>query len=1553
MKFIERPDLLRGISRDLMESCASPGEAQSGATSLKVLALALAACLFIQTSASFAADLTWDRQNAPGIQGGSDDWNTANSKWQDSGGNNVQWVNDGTSKAIFETGSGTVILEDNIAVDGILFKSDGYTINRTSGRVLQIAGPTSITVQDAGETATINAPITGAGSINVNGLGTLVLTGTNTFSGGATITAGSTLDTSGTLGGGASPGVTNAGTLRARGTINGAVVNNGPGQLLSTGNLVINGTLTNNSNNPNGGVSVAATLSLSALKITNNVGATLVNSGTISSTTGPIDNFGFINLGGKINGGISNAGFVSIFSSGELSDGLWNSGAGVVDNTGKINGDVINANLIGNSGIITGDIDNRSTGVFATSNKVAGNIGNKGTMTASGTITGDVDNSGTGTFNTKGVLLIGGKLTNRSTSLEGVTVRALEQLTADRIDNQSGATITNLGTLTSVNPIENAGKLTNTGTLNGGISNSFEVANSGIVNGGITNTGTVSSTNEINGGINNNGVGTVIASGKITGAVNNRNSGTIRVGGATGTLTIIGTLTNSSTAPAGVVINANQTLSATNISNAIGATISNSGTLISSNQLVNAGTLNTTNRFEGGIKNGGTVNASGTIVGAVDNEGIGIISTTSALTIDGTLTNSSAGSGGVPGVSVNFGHLLSATKISNNSGATIIVLGTLSSGNQITNAGVLSNSGTVEASINNGGTLDTNGIINGSITNTGVVNAGNTINGDIANNGNGTFNATGVLTVNGTLTNSSVNPSGVLVNAGQSLTATNISNGLNSQLVNQGTLKVTGVFESAGIIVNSGNMNASIDGSGTGSLEMNGGTFTGSAANMDGVTMRGGTLVAGSMIDTFAFGQTGGDSTAAAITAKLRVIAIGGVIVDPVSQQGIEASNNNGDVTVISTAIDPLGNGGTAIKTSATGSTTINVAGPIIGNKGIDASGLGSIQISTSGEINTTSTAISINAGPAGGQAFAKIGGNINVLNGPALVSTGNAKFEVASGVTIISQNGDDSLSILESKSGTAELSNSGTITGVFNSGPGSVLINNLSDGTFNLGAISVFGDGTDSLLNSGVIIARSGAVLQGLDGLTNAVGGTIDMLDGDVDDTLVISGDMTLDAGSVISMNVDLSADPLNPPANGVADRIEVGNKLKINGGSFVLTNLGKPETILGKDLVLISAASSEASLATPVALSVSGLEDQGLFIYQAVLEDNKLLLRSVLDAEAAGGVVSNFITAQNAVSNAFFKPASGFVSSPLNPEPNQLGFSVWSRASGGFTSQGSTGAALLPTGPQTVESSVNVAFGGYQFGFDGGLFNIADSGANLHVGLTAGQVFGAASQKEISNKTTMQDTFVGAYGIFSDGPFFVDAQLRQEFIEYTVNIDDRGLRVQDGKDSSQRFSAGISGGYNLSLGKFSIVPAVGYTLARTSTDDFSFNAGQSSAKVEFGDTTSHLAFAGVSASASFLFLDDQLRVSPFISATAYHDFGKDNEATLVVRPGVGEERIDVTTGSGKTYGEVSLGANFLTLTPEIAGTQRLLSGNVRGDVQFGEDRLGGSLNAQVRLQF
>jgi uncharacterized protein YhjY with autotransporter beta-barrel domain len=1551
-------NLLTGIHRYLLRTSASLGAGQKQVLTIKpfLLGVAFSAAMGLQTSTSLAIDFEWDTDSGAGLDGGNGDWNLDDANWTtNGGGNSVKWDNATTSRAIFTDGPARVAIGGPIIVGSLIFESNGYRIVPFgSSDFFSISTPVNITVKDDPtttggpiDTAIIEARITGGGGIIVDGDGRLILRGQHTFTGFTTVAPNGTLQNEGTLGDPSTAigvnnsgrlinvagatingGVRNTGIFEAAGTVVKNVDNSGNGVIRTIGNFTINGKLTNSSGNV-AGVDIGTGERLAATDIINNAGSTIVNAGTLRSTN-QIDNRGAIRSSGTIEGGISNI----------------------------------------------------------------------GTILASGTIVGAVDNAGNGTLDTDGNLRINGLLTNTSSSAAGISISPGELLRANGIVNQIGSTIVNVGFLNSDTAIANGGTIDNTGQVNGGVSNTGIILNGGTINDGITNSGTVTTTNLVRGGIDN--IGTVNASGTIEGPVANGGIGTINTNGS---LIIDGILTNKSTNAQAIFVEAGESLQVDGLVNQAGSFVLNQGTLSSASaignggtitnsgtlnggisntgtvdntnringNITNSGTVNTTGRIDGDVDNANVLNASGTINGAVGNSGTLLVNAGGTLTITGTLTNTSASAAGVSigatetliagGISnlanstiVNAGKLSSNTAVVNR--GTIANTGELSGGVSNTATGILNNSSIIDGGVVNSGTVNSTGTINHGLNNAATVNASGTINGAVANTGNGTINTTGALTVNGTLTNSSTNSQGISIEALESLTVTTLDNQSGAFVVNAGTLSATAPSVNGGTITNTGAMNASLDGRGTGQFFMNGGTFTGSTSALSGFTQNGGTIAAGSTIGAAAFGQTGGTSAGATITAPLRVFAVGGTISLLSPEQTVAFSNGN--LTVEADSSITLGNfnGQPAISTASNAITTITVAAPIIGNEGIRAAGFGaasSINISTSGPINTTSTAISMLADPAGVSAVASIAGDVTVTSSDAaFASTGNTTFNVASGAKVNAAN------ILDAISGTVVLNNAGFVRGAFDSGPGNLSIVNSSSATMELNGSSQFGGALDQLSNTGLFRVIGSPSLNGLETFTNASGGSIDMTASGGADSLLLGGAMANLSGSQIIMNADL--DDTNGGTNG--DLITVVGNLSSSGGVLVLANIdGNNSFGQVTELGLIQANSIDPG----ASFSVLTPGNQGIFTYEASIlacsaattfqcspgANQAIVVKGIIDPQAAGGVVSNFIAAQDAVSNAFFKPASGFVSSPLDPEPNQLGFSLWSRASGGFTSQGSQGVAILAGGPQPVESSVKVGFGGYQFGVDGGWFNIAESGANLHLGITAGQVFGAAKQDNVNNKTDMQDTFIGMYGIFSKGPFFVDAQLRQEFIDYTVNVDDRGFRVQDGEASSQRFSAGISGGYSFAVGNFSLVPAAGYTFARTSTDSLSFNPGPNSATVFFEDSTSHVAFAGISAATSFLLFDDQLRVSPFVSATAYHDFGKDQEATLAVNTSTGLVEIDVTSGSGKTYGELSLGANFLTLTPEIAGTQRLLSGNVRGDVQFGEERLGGSLNAQIRLQF
>ena len=143
----------------------------------------------------------WDGDAGPKVNsvvdGGAGTWHLGgtDNNWTDaSGGINAAYA-DGTF-AIF-AGIGDVVTVDNgdgvVTASGMQFASDGYTI---TGDALTLTDPQSVirvgdgTAAGAGFTTVISAGLTGTAGVAKTDLGTLILTGANSYTGGTLIDAG-------------------------------------------------------------------------------------------------------------------------------------------------------------------------------------------------------------------------------------------------------------------------------------------------------------------------------------------------------------------------------------------------------------------------------------------------------------------------------------------------------------------------------------------------------------------------------------------------------------------------------------------------------------------------------------------------------------------------------------------------------------------------------------------------------------------------------------------------------------------------------------------------------------------------------------------------------------------------------------------------------------------------------------------------------------------------------------------------------------------------------------------------------------------------------------------------------------------------------------------------------------------------------------------------------------------------------------------------------------------------------------------------------------------
>ena len=144
-----------------------------------------------------SASLQWDANGSAAGIGGTGTWNTSSLTWS-TGVAFQAWNNASLDDAVFGGTAGTVTLGVPITVHNLTFGTTGYTV---TGGTLTLGGVSSSVSVLSGGVATIASPIAGSIGLTQAGLGTLVLTGANTYTGGTTISAGTlSLGSGGTTG---------------------------------------------------------------------------------------------------------------------------------------------------------------------------------------------------------------------------------------------------------------------------------------------------------------------------------------------------------------------------------------------------------------------------------------------------------------------------------------------------------------------------------------------------------------------------------------------------------------------------------------------------------------------------------------------------------------------------------------------------------------------------------------------------------------------------------------------------------------------------------------------------------------------------------------------------------------------------------------------------------------------------------------------------------------------------------------------------------------------------------------------------------------------------------------------------------------------------------------------------------------------------------------------------------------------------------------------------------------------------------------------------------
>jgi outer membrane autotransporter protein len=369
-----------------------------------------------------------------------------------------------------------------------------------------------------------------------------------------------------------------------------------------------------------------------------------------------------------------------------------------------------------------------------------------------------------------------------------------------------------------------------------------------------------------------------------------------------------------------------------------------------------------------------------------------------------------------------------------------------------------------------------------------------------------------------------------------------------------------------------------------------------------------------------------------------------------------------------------------------------------------------------------------------------------------------------------------------------------------------------------------------------------------------------------------------------------------------------------------------------------------------------------------------------------SAPAAVSSMIGSTiSASSTAFLLQSTAFIGSPPNPQPDQQGGGIWVRGVGGEVSiKSSTTSALSASVPAGASTSISCSqkvddtFAGVQFGKDFGILNV--NGWNLHWGATAGYITnngnivgGAISfPDQISGNSvgggrfnsTTNVPFIGAYAAATYGGFSVDALLRSEFYQTSLDAPGANLFGQNIDAHGVTFSASAAYQWQVPNSNWFIEPSAGIIISRIKVDPFNFlTAGDPSVgdringTLQLNDIKSDIGRLGLRFGTSI----DAGNVvwQPFAAVSVWHEFGRNVTSNYVSCPGCafffpggGAFPVPTTVSASSsttnigTFGQYSLGASA-----SVPGTGWL--GFVRVDFRDGDKLEGWSGTGGIRYQF
>lgn len=368
-------------------------------------------------------------------------------------------------------------------------------------------------------------------------------------------------------------------------------------------------------------------------------------------------------------------------------------------------------------------------------------------------------------------------------------------------------------------------------------------------------------------------------------------------------------------------------------------------------------------------------------------------------------------------------------------------------------------------------------------------------------------------------------------------------------------------------------------------------------------------------------------------------------------------------------------------------------------------------------------------------------------------------------------------------------------------------------------------------------------------------------------------------------------------------------------------------------------------------------------------------------------GATVASVIGATTAINSAVIgQGSSAFVSSPLNPGPDQQGSGVWTRGVGGSLNTshvlGVTVQDVPSFGPGDNVSgncalSLHQTFAGMQVGADVARLNLGASGANIHFGLTGG--YAELQSRDVNGgfSGSFQVPYLGLYAALTKGSFFADALLRRDF--YQNQITDAASGISNQNFNGTGYSVTVNAGYNIDLGNsWFLEPSAGLLWSHTQIDDLNVAgallvSGPSTQGPSTLPATLHMGtidslLGRFSLRLGTTFTSGGVVFTPFVTGGYYREFDSGtissslsmtsdlapNSATactayMSAANNFGDGcryLVSLQTSRPLSFDQISIGSSFAFLDTGWLGY-------VRGDYRTGTDISGFSFSGGLRYQF